>query len=147
MKSKKEYNFIGKLIDKVTKYTFSNNASFCYYGNKVYVQSGTPYYFSLYVIDKEENDLFDLSFDYMTKELTIEDYKNIEIRDKIITSFKVLYKDITITDKLLESVIQEQIDFLEILNENQSDYDEETIKDEAEKLRKLIEERDFLNMK
>ena len=91
--------------------------------------------------------LFDLSFDYMTKELTIEDYKNIEIRDKIITSFKVLYKDITITDKLLESVIQEQIDFVEILNENPSDYDEETIKDEAEKLRKLIEERDFLNMK
>ena len=147
MKSKKDYNFIGRLIDKVTKNTCSNNTTLYYYGNKVYVQSGTRDYFSLYVIDKEEKDLFDLSFDYLTHELVIRDYQNIEIRDKIISSFKTLYNNhITITDELLDLVIKEQTEFVEILNENPSDYDEETIIEETDKLNKLIDERDKLNM-
>lgn len=44
---KKKYNFISRLINKITLNSQSNNDSFSYYGHWVELQSGTVDYMSV----------------------------------------------------------------------------------------------------
>lgn len=66
------YNYIQKLIDRITKSGQSNNDSFTYYGHLVELQSGANGYVSVTLYktdDRYGGELADFSFDYWTLEL------------------------------------------------------------------------------
>lgn len=69
---KLKYNYIKKLIDRITKSGQSNNDCFTYYGHLVELQSGTSGYVSVTLYktdDRYGGELADFSFDYWTLEL------------------------------------------------------------------------------
>lgn len=66
------YNYIQKLIDRITKSGQSNNDCFTYYGHLVELQSGTRDNVSVTLYktdDRYSGELADFSFDYWTLEL------------------------------------------------------------------------------
>ena len=69
---KPRYNYIHRLIDRITKSGQSNNDSFTYYGHLVALQSGTRGYVSVTLYkagNRYGGELADFSFDYWTLEL------------------------------------------------------------------------------
>lgn len=66
------YNYINRLIDRITKYGQSNNDSFTFYRHLVELQSSTSGYVSVTLYktdDRYGGELADFSFDYWTLEL------------------------------------------------------------------------------
>ena len=145
-KRRKSYNFIDKLVNKITRTDYPNNTQIMYYGNKVYLQSGTQDYMSVYIIDREGYSILLFSFDYLTMELNIEDYTDIRLRDKLANAFKEIYRTdllnhLSITDELLENEIKEQREFITSLIKMGDEVDETTIKNEELKLSMLVKEK------
>lgn len=145
-KRRKSYNFIDKLVNKITRTNCPNNTQIMYYGNKVHLESGTKDSMSVYIIDREGYSILYFSFDYLTMELNIEDYTDIRLRDKLANAFRKIYREdilnhLTITDELLENEIKEQRKFITSLDKMGDEVDKSTIREEELKLSMLVKER------
>lgn len=92
MKTKK-YNWLARLIDRITKSEQPNNDYFEYYNHRVTLQSGTRDYVDVTVSDMDYRNQISFSFDYWTKELCFESYNDYDERDAIIKAFKCIYND------------------------------------------------------
>ena len=70
---KNKYNWLTRLINKITRKEESNNQSFVYYGHLVHVQSGTVDFMDVTVCNTADGGdvLASFSFDFWTKELEI----------------------------------------------------------------------------
>lgn len=91
--SRKKYNYIHRLADKITT-SPSNNMEFCYYGHLVSLESGTSDYVSVTVYhtdDRYSGELADFSFDYWTHELHVEYTEDERLLDAIVCAFQDLY--------------------------------------------------------
>ena len=91
---KPRYNYIRKLIDRITKSGQSNNDSFTYYGHLVELQSGTRDYVSVTLYktdDRYGGELADFSFDYWTLQLHFVSTVGKSMTEKIINAFRHLY--------------------------------------------------------
>lgn len=82
---KHKYNWVNKLVNKITHKDFNVNVSFNYYHNIITIQSCTPDFMDVHI-----NNIHNFSFDFWTKELIIisgcEPFKDI-----LIDSFKEIY--------------------------------------------------------
>lgn len=87
---KKDRSFLSRLVYKICDAGQSNNATFEYYRHKVNLQSGTEDYVDVSVDDGKVS----FTFDFLTKELKIEEVENNEQREEIIKTFKELYPHI-----------------------------------------------------
>lgn len=132
--SKKKYNWLVRLIDRITRSEQPNNDYFEYYGHRVTLQSGTRDYVSVTISDMDYRNQTSFSFDYWTKELDLEGYNSYDERDVIIKAFNRIYND------RLESVSigydepwEEERKFYEPMLDN-DEYDQEDIKKEYERL-------------
>lgn len=91
---KPRYNYIQKLIDRITKSGQSNNDSFTYYGHLVELQSGTDGYVSVTLYktnDRYGGELADFSFDYWTLELHFVGTVGKALTESIISAFRHFY--------------------------------------------------------
>lgn len=88
------YNYIQKLIDRITKTGQSDNDSFTYYRHLVELQSGTSDYVSVTLYKTEsryEGVLADFSFDYWTHELHFVSTVGKVLTESIINAFRHIY--------------------------------------------------------
>lgn len=88
---KPKYNYIYRLIDRITKSGQSNNDSFTYYGHLVELQSGTRGYVSVTLYkthDRYGGELADFSFDYWTLELHFVSTVGKALTESIIYAFR-----------------------------------------------------------
>jgi len=91
---KPRYNYIQKLIDRITKSGQSNNDCFTYYGHLVELQSGTSGYVSVTLYktdDRYGGELADFSFDYWTLELHFVGTVGKALTESIISAFRHFY--------------------------------------------------------
>jgi len=89
----KKYNWLTRLIDKITKKDCPNNNSFIYYNHRVELMSGTVDYVDVHISDIDYRNQKGFTFDYWTKELCFTSYDNYDERDAIIKAFKRIYND------------------------------------------------------
>ena len=89
---KQSYNWLNRLIERITRSDSSNNDYFMYYGYTVTLQSGTRDYVAVMIQDAKGNNIFDFSFDFWTEKLCFERYGEYEERDLIIEAFKRWYR-------------------------------------------------------
>ena len=133
MKTKK-YNWLARLIDRITKSEQANNDCFEYYGHRVTLQSGTRDYVSVNVADMDYRQQIDFSFDYWTKELCFEGYNEYEERDAIIRAFRRIYdegwEEVSIGN---DEPWEEERKFYEPMLDN-DEYDQDSIKREYDEL-------------
>ena len=114
---KKNYKWISRLINKITKTDCPNNCDFIYYNHAMHLQSGMRDYVDVSVIT-----MTNFSFDFLTKELVFESYMDFDIRDTIICALKHIYGRLTIYDYPFE----EYKDFYKPMIDNE-EYDQENI--------------------
>lgn len=91
---KPRYNYIQKLIDRITKSGQSSNDCFTYYGHLVELQSGTRDYVSVTLYktdDRYGGELADFSFDYWTFQLHFVSTVGKSMTEKIINAFRHFY--------------------------------------------------------
>lgn len=91
---KKRYNFISRLINKITLNSQSNNDSFSYYGHWVELQSGTVDYMSVTIYntsDRYSGTLVEFQFDFWTMELCFDAVSCDEVYDTVVKAFKGVY--------------------------------------------------------
>ena len=91
---KKKYNFISRLINKITLNSQSNNDSFSYYGHWVELQSGTVDYMSVTIYntsDRYSGTLVEFQFDFWTMELCFDAVSCDEVYDTGVKAFKGVY--------------------------------------------------------
>lgn len=91
---KPTYNFIHRLIGRITLTSQSNNDSFTYFGHFVELQSGTSGYVAVTIYktnDRYKGEMTSFSFDYWTKELYFESSVCKVLTEKIIRAFKCYY--------------------------------------------------------
>ena len=95
---KNKYNWLTRLINKITRKEESNNQSFVYYGHLVHVQSGTVDFMDVTVCNTADGGdvLASFSFDFWTKELTCE-YGSRYFED-VSEVFRKMYGNITIVN-------------------------------------------------
>ena len=94
MTAKRQYKWIDRLIDRITKKSQSNNDTFCFYGHLVELQSGTTDYVDAVVYnttDRYCGMLAEFTFDFWTFELCIETAENEDFEQAIIRGFKRIY--------------------------------------------------------
>lgn len=90
----KQYNFIDRLIGKITLNSQSNNDMFCYYKHLIILQSGTKDYVSVtvhYTTDPDSGVLANFSFDYWTYKLHFFSTECETLTDKVINAFRSIY--------------------------------------------------------
>lgn len=87
----KNYNWLARLIDRITKTDCPNNNCFSYYGREVVLSSGTRDFVDVTIYDGHSQICF--NFDFWTKELCLESYENYRQRDVIIEAFHRIYDD------------------------------------------------------
>lgn len=88
------YNYIEKLIDRITKPGRSNNGSFTCYRHLVELQSGTDGYVSVTLYktgNRYDGELADFSFDYWTLELHFASTVGKALTESIISAFRHFY--------------------------------------------------------
>lgn len=88
------YNFVHRLIGRITLTSQSNNDSFTYFGHFVELQSGTSGYVAVTIYktnDRYKGEMTSFSFDYWTKELYFESSVCKALTEKIIRAFKYYY--------------------------------------------------------
>lgn len=124
MNNNKNYKWIDRLIDKITKDNFPNNISFKYYGNDIHCTSGTNGYVNVY-----SPNLFEFSLDYWTKQLYISMYSNEYLCNKIVRSFKTLYGEKNLNLYVADDTL-EGIKHIEENQLNNEEYDQELVKSE-----------------
>lgn len=89
-----KYNYLQKLIGRITKSGQSNNDSFTYYRHLVELQSGTNGYVSVTLYKTEsryDGELADFSFDYWTLELHFVSTVGKTMTENIISAFRHFY--------------------------------------------------------
>lgn len=74
----KKYNWLTRLIDKITKTDCPNNNSFIYYNHRVDLMSGTVDYVDVHISDMDYSNQKSFTFDYWTKELCFTSYDNYD---------------------------------------------------------------------
>lgn len=131
MKTKK-YNWLARLINKVTKADCPNNDSFYYYGRNVNLSSGTRGFVDVTIYDGQSQICF--NFDFWTKELCLECYETYSQRDIIIKAFRQIYdcqfERVTIaSDEPWEEDIRPYREMI-----GNDEYDQETVTREYEEL-------------
>ena len=89
---KQSYNWLNRLIERITRSDSSNNDYFMYYGYTVTLQSGMSDYVDVMVQDARGNYIFDFSFDFWTEKLCFDTYGEYDQRDIIINAFKRYYR-------------------------------------------------------
>ena len=122
--AKKNYKWIARLIDKITKTDCPNNNHFYFYGREVNLQSGMSDYMDVYVTDDRSSINF--NFDFFTKDLCLESYENYEQRDAIIKAFRSIYSRVNID--LDQPWDEEEKFYLPMLDNDE--YDQEVIQKE-----------------
>jgi len=88
------YNYINRLIGRITAPGQSNNDCFTYYGHLVELQSGTSGYVSVTLYKTDDRycgELADFSFDYWTLELHFVSTVGKALTESIIHAFNNLY--------------------------------------------------------
>lgn len=91
--SRRRYNYIHRLADKITA-SPSNNMEFCCYGHLISLESGMSDYVSVTVYhttDRYSGELADFSFDYQTHELYVEYTEDERLFDAIVRAFRDIY--------------------------------------------------------
>lgn len=91
---KPRYNYIQKLIDRITKSGQSDNDCFTYYGHLVELQSETSDYVSVTLYKTDDRycgELADFSFDYWTLELHFVWTVGKNMTESIINAFRHFY--------------------------------------------------------
>lgn len=91
-----KYNWVKRLVNKITKKDCPNNNYFWYYNHEINLQSGTNDYVDCYV-DKKHN----FTFDFWTRELEVMTDCE-EFNKAVISAFKELYGKITIIEETEE---------------------------------------------
>lgn len=89
--AKKTYNWLVRLIDKITRIDCSNNSSFSFYGCEVTILSNTRDYVAVTIYDK--NGQISFTFDFWTKRLCLESYTDYNQRYTIVNTFRKLYNE------------------------------------------------------
>ena len=128
MKTKK-YNWLARLVNKVTMKDQPNNDYFMYYGHRVTLQSGTRDYVDVHTSDQDNDNQINFTFDFWTYDLVFFQYNNYDERDTIIKAFKKYYGHIDITDEPWN----EEVKFYEPMLDN-DEYDQDEIKREYDEL-------------
>lgn len=91
----KRYNYIRRLVDKLTSME-SNNVEFTFYYHLVEKLSGTDGFFAVTIYssaDRYSGEVANFSYDYWTHSLYIESAENRKVADAIIAAFKSFYPD------------------------------------------------------
>lgn len=127
MKSK-SYNWLSRLIDKITKTDCPNNDHFYYYGREVTLQSGTLDYVDAFIIDG--NSQINFTFDFYTKELCFDSYESFEQRNVIMQAFRRLYNSLRIE---VDAPWEDEIKSIRKLLGN-DEYDQESLQQEYNEL-------------
>lgn len=94
MTAKKQYRWIDRLIERITKKTQPTNDTFCFYGHLIVLQSGTVDYTNVMVYnttDPYTGMLAEFSFDFWTYELNIATAEDEDLEKAITRSFKRIY--------------------------------------------------------
>ena len=128
----KNYNWLTRLVDRITKTDCPNNDCFNYYGRKVILSSGTRDFVDVTIHDRRSQVCF--SFDFWTKELCLESYETYTQRDVIIKTFRRIYnsrfEQVSIAvDEPWDDDIKPYRDMM-----GNDEYDQETVTREYEEL-------------
>ncbi len=102
--AKKQYQYLVRLIEKITHKDFPSNTSFLYYGHYINVLSGCHF---IYVSIHEKSDIFvreiaSFNFDFDLKELVLESYLSNNMKEAIIQGFKRHYRRLNVIDNCEE---------------------------------------------
>ena len=125
MKTKK-YNWLARLIDRITKKEQPNNDYFEYYNHLVTLQSGTRDFVDVYISDRDYCNQINFSFDYWTYDLAFFSYNDYDERDAIIKAFRKFYGEIDIKyDEPWEEAVKEYEQYLD-----PEEYDQDKIRPE-----------------
>ena len=127
---KKKYNWLARLIDRITRSEQSNNDYFIYYGHRVTLQSGTRDYMSVNISSMDYSEQTDFAFDYWTRELDFTGYASYDERDAIIKAFRGIYGDMSVG---YDQPWEEERKELEPLVDN-DEYDQEQVMREYNEL-------------
>lgn len=129
---KPSYKWIYRLIDKITQSDAPNNNDFTFYGHQVNQSSGTVDYTAVTIWDDNQyrHELADFSFDYWTKHLHFDSYKDYEIRNVIVAAFVRCYGSIRVSDDTIEEIRKENEEYVD----NPDIYTEEAIVDAQKEL-------------
>lgn len=123
---KPSYKWIYRLIDKITQSDSPNNNDFTFYGHHINQSSGKVDYTSVTIWEDTQyrHELADFSFDYWTKELHFESYRDYAIRNTIVAAFVRCYDSVRVSDETIEEVRRENEEYVN----NPDGYIEEAVK-------------------
>ena len=127
---KKKYNWLARLIDRITRSEQSNNDYFTYYGRRITLQSGTRDYVSVNISSMDYSEQTDFAFDYWTRDLDFTGYADYDERDAIIKAFRGIYGDMSVG---YDQPWEEERRELEPLVDN-DEYDQEQVMQEYNEL-------------
>ena len=127
---KKKYNWLARLIDRITRSEQSNNDYFTYYGRRITLQSGTRDYVSVNISSMDYSEQTDFAFDYWTRDLDFTGYADYDERDAIIKAFRGIYGDMSVG---YDQPWEEERRELEPLVDN-DEYDQEQVMREYNEL-------------
>ena len=99
MATRKQYGFVTRVINKITRNETPNNTSFYMYGHYVSLQSGTRDYVdvTIYKGDCNFTDiLISFDYDFWLNELNISESDNDVICNRVIEEFKKIYGKIKV---------------------------------------------------
>lgn len=94
MRRNKQYKWIGRLIQRITRKEQSCNDTFYFYGHMVVLQSGTKDYMDIMVYnggDQWSGMLAEFTFDFWTYELDVLFVEDDDLGKTIARSFKDIY--------------------------------------------------------
>lgn len=104
-KKTRRFQWLNRLVDKITKSDAPLNNNFEYYGFQVCQTSGTIDYSVVTIfenyMDPGHRELVDFSFDFRTWRLHFEHYCDLEIRQAVIDAFLRHYVAILVSDGMV----------------------------------------------
>ena len=124
---KPAYNWMKRLINRITQSDASLNNDFDYYGYHVNQSSGTVDYTSVTIYDKDHRhrELGEFSFDFWTKELHFVSYIDDDFRMAVVKAFVEFYDEVNVSDETLDERRQEYQEYID----NADEYIEEAVED------------------
>ena len=129
MSKRKQYKWLERLIDRITKKTASTNDNFNYYGKIVTLQSGTVDFVAVNIMDQDLRNQIDFSFDFWTHELVFDGYNDYDDRDAIINGFRGIYNHVSVTDNWWDG----EMKFVKAMLGN-DDYDQDEARKQYDEL-------------
>lgn len=129
MSKRKQYKWLLRLIDRITKNTASTNDNFNYYGKIVTLQSGTVDFVAVNIMDQNLKNQIDFSFDFWTYELVFDGYNDYDERDAIIKGFRGIYSHVSVIDNWWDG----EMKFVKAMLGN-DDYDQDEVRKQYDEL-------------